>query len=148
MRRAVRDVPKLPGMPSRRVLLILLLAGVGFTLVVALNRDKPDGPALATSCTTPAVAVKNVATSGGSDFRYAITGPDAGVYVVAVDAKSARVKGDGVNVTPTGAVAVAISKGLPKCRDAGTLPTLSDGRHEVQLFHDGLVVATTTLTSG
>ena len=51
-------------------------------------------------------------------------------------------------VVDDGGVAVALSKALPGCKDAGTLPTLSDGPHEVQLFHDGTVVATTKLTSG
>jgi len=66
--------------------------------------------------------------------------------VIAVDATSVILHGDGATVTPSGAVAVAVDKGLSGCKDAGTLPTLTSGTHEVQLFRDGKVAATARLS--
>ncbi len=142
VRRALRDTTQLPGMPSRRVLIGLLVAGVGLTLLVTLNQPVAKPLGLAKSCTTPAVALSSVTTGAGSSVRYAVTGPAAGTYIITVDAKTARVQGDGAVVTPTGAVAVAVHQGLKGCLAGGTVPsTVSTDAQEVELFRDGRQVA-------
>jgi len=134
-------------MPSRRVLIALLVGGVGLSLLVALNRPATKGPALAKSCNTPAVALESVTTGGGSSLRYAITGPSTGTYILTVDAKTARVQGDGAAVTPARAIAVAVRGDLKGCTADGTLPTLPAGAREVELFRDGHRVASARLPS-
>lgn len=141
VRQTLREGARLPGLPSRRVLIGLLATAVAFTLLVALHRPSVPGTALTTSCTTPAIALAAAPTGGGTNVRYAITGPPAGTYVVAVDAFTARVQGDGAVVTPARAVAVTVRRGLHGCAADGTLPALASGPHQVVLFRDGALVA-------
>jgi hypothetical protein len=133
--------PETPrGLPSRRTLLvvlaILVVAGVVFALRGSSNDDSPP---LATSCTTPAAVVGSV--NGSSSLRYSITGPAEGTYVVTIDAATARVHGDGVDVTPASATAVAIKENLKDCKGNGALPSAEGGSHELVVFRDGKVVA-------
>lgn len=110
-------------------------------LVIALRHNSPSGPAIAKSCTTPAVALSSSSTGSGRGIDYAITGPTAGQYVITVDATSVSVRGENVSVSPRGAIAIAVHQGLPKCGASGTLPTLPDGPHQVELFRDGTLAA-------
>ena len=114
-------------------------------VVIALRNDSSSGPALAKSCTTPAVALSSSSTGSGRGIDYAITGPASGEYVITVDATSVTVQGDKVTVSPQAGFAVAARRGLPKCGASGTLPKLSAGPHQVQLFRDGALAAKATL---
>jgi hypothetical protein len=147
VRQAIRDSARMPGIASRRALIALVVAGVGLALLIALHRPAAKGPPLAKSCTTPAIALGSVATSSGTGVSYAITGPSPGTYVVTADASSVRVRGDGADVTPAGAIAITIHQGLPGCAANGTLPTLPAGPHDVELFRNGRVVAHARLAS-
>jgi hypothetical protein len=118
---------------------------VAVILVVALRHDSPAGPAIAKSCTTPAVALSSSSTGNGRGIDYAITGPATGLYVVTVDATSVSTQGDNVTVGPRGAIAIAEHRGLPKCGASGTLPTLAEGPHQVELFRDGTLAAKVAL---
>jgi hypothetical protein len=86
-------------------------------------------PALARSCTTPAIALTASTTGAGHDIGWAITGPDAGTYVVRVDSRT-----------------IATVAGLHDCRADGTLPPLATGSHRVQLLRDGQPVAAADLS--
>jgi hypothetical protein len=141
VRQAIRVGAKMPSGPTHRVLIALLVLGVGLTLLVALHRPAAKGPAVATSCTIPAIVLGPVGTGSRDSISYAITGPSTGTYVVAVDASSVRVRGDGADVTPAGAIAITIHQGLSGCAANGTLPTLQAGAHDLELFRDGRVVA-------
>jgi hypothetical protein len=129
------------GLPSRRTMLVLLLivviAGVIFALIG--GGDDNNSPPLATSCTTPAVAIG--AQHNSDNLRYSITGPAAGTYVVAIDAATARVRGDGVDLTPAGATAIAIKQNLKDCKGNGALPSAGVAGHELAIFRDGKIVA-------
>lgn len=118
------------------------MAGVALTL----HHSGRKGPALATSCTTPAIALGSAATGGGNGISYAITGPVDGTYIVAVDATTVTVQGDGVVATPKGAFGASIHQGLKGCAANGTLPTLAAGPHTVLLFKDGQEVARASLS--
>ncbi len=113
-------------------------------LVLALHQSS-SGPPLATNCTTPAIALSSSSTGTGQGIDYAITGPQTGTYVIAVDANSAAVHGRDVTVTPHGAFAVAIHAGLGSCKAHGTLPALAAGSHQVVLFRDGVLAAKAAL---
>lgn len=119
-----------------------MVAGAALTL----HHSGRKGPALATSCTTPAIALSSAATGGGNGISYAITGPADGTYIVAVDATTVTVRGDGVVATPKGAFGASIHQGLKGCAANGTLPTLAAGPHTVLLFKDGQEVARASLS--
>lgn len=108
-------------------------------LVLALDSPASKGPPLATSCESPAIALGKPAAGG--TVPYSITGPATGAYVVAVDAVTARVQGNGAVVTPKQAVAVAIHRGLHGCAAHGTAPPPPPGSQEMELFRDGVRVA-------
>jgi hypothetical protein len=134
----ISETPR--GLPSRRTLLVLLAIAVVAGLVVALRGSSEAGsPPLATSCTTPGAVVGLV--NGSSSLRYSVTGPAEGTYVVTIDAATARVHGDGVDLTPASATAVAIRKNLKDCKGNGALPSSEGGGHELVVFRDGNVVA-------
>jgi hypothetical protein len=138
----LRDGAHQPRMPSRKTLLVLLAGGIVLAVLLALNAPTTrKGPPLATSCTTPAMALSSQVTGDGSNLEYSITGPPSGTYVVAVDAETVTVEGDGVTATPKGAFATTARRGLKGCAANGSLPTLSAGPHEVVLFRDGQAVA-------
>jgi hypothetical protein len=118
------------------LLAILVAAGIVFSLT---GGGGTDSPPLATSCTTPAVAVGSVNNS--NNLRYSITGPAAATYVVTIDAATARIKGDGVDLTPPSATAVAIKENLKNCKGNGALPSAEGSGHELVIFRDGKVVA-------
>jgi hypothetical protein len=145
VRHALRDTTRFNGIPSRRVIAALVALGALLTLLLALHTSKTTGPALAKSCTTPAIALSSSSTGDGTGIEYSITGPKTGTYVIAVDAATVTVKGSAADVTPGKAVAVAIHKGLGSCAAHGTLPDLTSGTHEVELFREGAVVARRTL---
>jgi hypothetical protein len=110
-------------------------------LVIALHTTPSKGPPLATSCTTPAIALGSATTGSGRGIGYAITGPKVGTYLITVDASAATVHGDSATVTPHGAIAIALHDGLKTCAAHGILPALGSGAHQVQLFRDGTIVA-------
>ena len=141
VRHAIRDTTRFNGIPSRRVIGVLVTLGALLVLLVALHNNTTSGPALPTSCTTPAVALSSTTTGDGTGIEYTVTGPKLGTYVIAVDAATVTVKGSAADVTPKSAVAVSIHRGLGSCTAHGTLPDLSSGTHDVQLFRDGTVVA-------
>ena len=118
---------------------MLLIVGVVGGIVFSFGGAGNSSPALATSCTTPAVAVGDV--NGSRDLRYSITGPAEGTYVVTIDAATARVHGDSVDLTPSGATAVAIKKGLTGCTGNGALPSDVGSGHELVIFRDGKLAA-------
>ncbi len=144
VRDVMRESTRLPGRPSRRALIILTVVVAAVIAIVSLRHEPSRAPELLRSCTTPAIAVSEPA-GGGPVGQFAITGPAAGTYVVAVDAKTVTVHGDSADATPAGAVAVAIRRGLSGCASSGPLPDVSPGAHEVQLFRDGDLVAQTRL---
>jgi hypothetical protein len=123
----------------------LLACIVVLAVALTLHHSSRSGPGLATSCTTPAIALSSAATNGGNGISYSITGPQTGTYVVAVDAATVSVKGDGVIATPKGAFGASIRQGLKGCSASGTLPTLAAGPHAVVLFRDGQEVARASL---
>jgi hypothetical protein len=127
------------------VIAVFVVLGALLTLLLALHKSTTTGPPLARNCATPAIALSSSRAGDGTGIEYSITGPKAGVYVIAVDASSVTVKGSGADVTPANAVAVAIHNGLGSCTAQGTLPDLTSGAHDVELFRDGIVVAKATL---
>ncbi len=145
MRHAIRDTTRFNGIPSRRVIAALVAFGALLTLLLALHTSTVTGPPLAKSCTTPAIALSSGSTGDGTGIDYSITGPKSGRYVIAVDAATVAVRGSTADVTPGNAVAVAIHAGLGSCTAHGTLPDLTSGSHEVELFRDGVVVARAAL---
>ncbi len=145
VRHAIRDTTSFKGIPSRRVIGTLLTLAALVVLLVALHNNTTSGPALPTSCTTPAVALSSTTTGDGTGIEYTVTGPKAGTYVIAVDAATVSVKGSTADVTPSSAIAVSIHNGLSSCTAHGTLPDLTSGAHEVELFRDGSVVAKSAL---
>jgi hypothetical protein len=145
VRESIRDTTRFNGVPTRKVIVVLLTMGALLALLVALNKNTTHGPPLATNCRTPAIALSSPATGDGTDITYSITGPQAGTYLVAVDAATATVHGSGADVTPPKAIAVAIHRGLGSCKAHGTLPSLTEGSHQVELFRDGTVVAKAAL---
>jgi hypothetical protein len=145
VRDSIRDTTRLTGVHSRRTVISLVVIVVVLVLALTLHGSS-SGPSLATSCTTPAVAVSSASTGTGRGIEYAITGPKTGTYVVAVDVSSVSVQGNNVGVTsPHAGFAVALHRGLPSCAADATLPALSPGSHEVELFRDGVVVAKAAL---
>jgi hypothetical protein len=118
------------------VLLIVIVVG---GIVFSFGGTSNSSPRLATSCTTPAAAVGDV--NGSSDLRYSITGPASGTYIVAIDAVAAKVVGDGVDLTPKSATAVAIKKGLKDCKGDGALPSDVGTGHQLVILRDGKLVA-------
>jgi hypothetical protein len=141
VRESIRDTTRFNGVPTRKVVAVLLTMGALLALLVALNKNTAHGPPLATNCRTPAIALSSTTTGDGTDITYSITGPRTGTYLVAVDAATATVRGAGADVTPAKAIAVAIHRGLGSCKGHGTLPSLAAGSHQVELFRDGTVVA-------
>ncbi|HEX4428237.1 MAG TPA: hypothetical protein VHZ96_03095 [Frankiaceae bacterium] len=145
VRHAIRDTTRFNGIPSRKVITVLVAFGALFTLLFALHSSTTTGPPLAKSCTTPAIALSATSTGDGTGIDYSITGPTSGTYVIAVDAATVAVKGSAADVTPRNAVAVSIHQGLSSCAAHGTLPDLTSGAHEVELFRDGTVAAKAAL---
>jgi hypothetical protein len=141
VRESIRDTARFNGIPSRKVITVLVTMGALLALLVALNRNTAHGPPLATNCQTPAIALSSTSTGDGTDIAYSITGPQTGTYVVAVDAATVSVRGAGADVTPAAAIAVSIHRGLGSCKAHGTLPSVAEGSHQVELFRDGTVVA-------
>ncbi len=136
-------------MPSSKALVALVVGAILLAVIIALHSPSTSGLALAKraeACTTTAIALSSTSTGSGKAIAYAITGPKAGTYVVAVDADAVTIRGDGVVATPSGAFGVAILKGLKTCSYSGTLPDLADGPHTVVLFRDGQLVANARLT--
>ena len=145
VRHALRDTTRFSAIPTRRVIATLVVVGALLVVVLALHTPTTRGPALAKSCTRPAIALSASSTGDGTGIQYAITGPRTGTYVVAVDATTATVKGSSADVTPKNGFAVAIHDGLSSCTAHNTLPALTSGSHDVELFRDGTVVAKATL---
>jgi hypothetical protein len=131
------------GLPSRRTLIVLLIIVVVGGFAFTRGGTSASSPPLATSCITPAVAVGTVNDSNSP--RYSITGPADGTYVITIDAATAKVHGDGVDLTPAGATAVAIKKGLKDCKGDGALPSAEGSGHELVIFRDGILVARTKI---
>jgi hypothetical protein len=131
------------GLPSRRTLIVLLIIVVVAGFAFSRGGTSASSPPLATSCITPAVAVGNV--NGSNSPRYSVTGPADGTYVVTIDAATAKLHGDGVDLTPAGATAVAIKKGLKDCKGDGALPSAEGSGHELVIFRDGSPVARTKI---
>jgi hypothetical protein len=127
------------GLPSRRTIIVLLILVVAAGFIFSRGGTSRSSPALATSCSTPSVAVGDV--NGSNALRYSITGPAAGTYVVTIDAATAVVRGDSVDLTPKGATAVAIKKGLKDCKGDGALPSAEGAGHQLVIFLDGKSVA-------
>lgn len=134
------------GLPSGKALIALVAGGILLAVVIALRSPSKSGPALARSCATTAIALSSKATGSGRGIDYAITGPQSGIYVVAVDAQTVTIRGDGVVATPSGAFGAAIRQGLKGCSASGTLPDLAPGPHTVVLFRDGQLAASSHLT--
>ncbi len=123
------------------MMLVLLVMGIVLGgVLIAVPRPDTNAPALTTSCTNPAAAVKALGDNNDT-VTYAVTGPADGTYVVTIDAKTAVARGSGADVTPSGAIAVSVRKGLKSCKTTGTLPPLPNGPHELVVFRDATVVA-------
>jgi hypothetical protein len=127
------------------VIAVFVVLGALLTLLLALHKSTTTGPSLTKSCTTPAIALSSSSTGDGTGIEYSITGPKTGTYVIAVDAATVAVHASTADVTPGNAVAVAIHNGLGSCTAHGTLPDLTSGTHDVELFRDGSVVAKAAL---
>jgi multisubunit Na+/H+ antiporter MnhF subunit len=144
VREAVRDTARLPKLDSKRTVVAIAVIVIALVLVFALHQSS-SGPSLTTSCSTPAIALDSSSTGTGRGIDYAITGPKTGTYVIAVDATSVAVHGSTVTISPRQGFAVAVHQGLGSCKAHGTLPTLTSGAHQVELFRDGMLTAKAAL---
>jgi hypothetical protein len=127
---------------SRRSLIVILVVVVVIGgVVLHFGHHGSSSPALAANCTTPAAAVGDE----NSSLRYSITGPAQGTYVVTIDAATAVVNGNGVDLTPTSATAIAIKNGLKGCQGDGALPSGEGPGHQLVIFRDGRLVARATI---
>lgn len=122
--------------PRRTV--VLLVALVVVIVVVAAHRGR-SGPALARSCTTPALAVAPTAVAASGVVRYTATGPADALFAIALDAAGVRRRADGTYAavgTAPGARSQAVGLGrLPGCRTSGAFVVqLAPGPHRVTMF--------------
>lgn len=141
-----RGRPPIPR-PSRK--LVLIFAAV--TLVVLVTPfllRVPPPPALATSCTTPALALSSPTVKARATVRYSVTGPSAATYAVAVDAtRLDQPPPGGKFPVAVGGRLLAVAPHLRDCKGADRfVATLPPGEHRVGLFRDGTLVATQPLT--
>ena len=99
---------------------------------------------LTTSCTTPAFALSAAESAPRRPVRWAMTGPDEGVYVLAIDTADFARNANGT-YSPLPAAGVpkeeiqAASRPTrlgPECRESGTFSIVSvpPGRHTVTMF--------------
>lgn len=129
--------------PPRRNLFMLLL-GI-FAIGITLQLVRADGDIeLTTSCTVPAFALSTDESAPGRPVRWSITGPDTGVYVLAVDTADFA-RNDNGTYSPLPAPGVAKEEiqaaSRPtrlgeECRESGTFSIVSvpAGAHTVTLF--------------
>lgn len=134
--------------PNRRMLygllIVLCLLAVGRAVLAG---GHSSGNPLTTSCTTPAVALRNATVGPGDSLGVVVVGPPDATYSVYLDVAAVRLGADGRPVgVPEGGrsneqTQLLISpSSLPGCRAEGD-PTLNlqirPGRHLVTLLrHD------------
>ncbi len=133
----------LPPVPPRRNLFIVLLGvfAVGLTFQL-VNSGSPD---VAVSCDAPAFALSKEETELGKAVQWTVTGPDSGVYFLALNVESferavdgtfSSVPADGRPRSQTQQLSDDVDVG-DDCRDTGVfgvLAPVSAGDHTVGLF--------------
>jgi hypothetical protein len=135
---------------SRGWLWLGIAAAVLAVLAVVGPRGGTDVP-IATSCTTPAIAVADTRVAAGDPLGYRVTGPDSGNYVVALDGQP--VQGDAGSLVSYTQTTAGPAFRLQQC----VSPTLrigapaGNGAHQLSVLEVGTdggtrTVATTTVT--
>jgi hypothetical protein len=92
-----RDAPDALLARPRRGIAFKVFIGLGVLLLLlrlGIAR-RPQPPALAASCTTPAFALSTMTVKQARPLSYAIVGPDAGRYVIGVNTTEFRHKAEG-----------------------------------------------------
>jgi hypothetical protein len=118
--------------------MVLLAVLVVLVVVVATHRAR-SGPALARSCTAPALAVAPASVAASGVVRYTATGPADALFALALDASGVRRHADGtyaaVGAAP-GARSQAVGLGrLHGCRASGAfIVQLGPGVHRLTMF--------------
>jgi hypothetical protein len=108
-----------------------MLGAIVLALILLLIFVSPGSGSkapLTRSCVTPAIALSTSSTGAGRGIGWAVTGPDAGTYVITVGSRT-----------------IASLPRLPGCRADGTLPPLTRGEHRVELLRNGQRVAVAQL---
>ncbi len=133
----------LSDVPPRRNLFVVLLGVFAVGLTLQLVRGDGD-IALTTSCTTPAFALSVDESLPRRPVRWSMTGPDTGVYVLAIDTVD-------FSRNANGTYSPLPAPGVPKeeiqaasrptrlgdgCRESGTFSVVSvpAGKHTVTMF--------------
>lgn len=130
--------------PNRRFMLGMLLALILLAGGRALLGGGGGGAHLATSCTRPALALREGSVPAGGQVTFAITGPAADAYTVYLDVTAVSVRPDGSRqvttrggVPPTSAEVLLSVPRLTGCRAEGTQVlngSVGRGEHTVTLF--------------
>jgi len=132
-----------PDAPPRRNLFLTLLGVLAVGVTLQLVRADGDIE-LTTSCTTPAFALSELAAARGRPVRWSMTGPDDGLYILAVDTGDFT-RNDNGTYSPLPAAGVDradIQAASPptrlgeECRETGTFSIVSvpPGEHSVTMF--------------
>jgi len=140
---APHDPMLLPPAPPRRNLLIVLLGvfAVGLTFQL-INSGSPD---LTVSCDAATFALAKEETQLGKAVQWTVTGPDDGVYFLALNVESFARNADGTfTSTPADGRARDQTQQLSDdvdvgsdCKDTGVfgvLAPVAEGAHTVGLF--------------
>lgn len=111
---------------------LVLFAGLG---AVPLILYDGDGSLLKADCSRPAVEAAPERLQAGESFAWQAAGPEAGSYVVAIDAAGVTVDAAGTARVSGGRV-LAGPTGLPGCRSAQAVAVAPGGKgpHEVAVF--------------
>jgi hypothetical protein len=96
--------------------------------------NEGDGQLVKADCARPAVGTGPTRIEAGRDFAWQAAGPEAGPYVVALDA--AEVTGPAQGPVTTAGQVLAGPTALTGCRSAQTVAggPLTRGSHEIALF--------------
>jgi hypothetical protein len=118
----------------------VILIGIVLVITYLATRGHSAGPSLATSCTTPALAVEPTSVARHALVRFKVTGPSDQVYALAVDAAGIRRNPDGTYTalppSPGVPVQAASRPGrLKNCAASGAFRVLVPaGPHTLRVF--------------
>ncbi len=131
-----------------RALVLTFIVITAVVLIAPFLLRTPVPPHLATSCTTPGLALSSSVVKQRAVVRYSVTGPSEAEYAVAVDAT--RLDPPSANSlfpVAVGGQLLATAHRLRECKGADRFRVaLPPGEHRVVLFRDGLPAATQPLT--
>lgn len=142
--------------PNRRFLLILLAVLIVVAVVRGVSGGGGRSAALPTSCTTPALALRDTTLVVAGTARLAITGPAHARYAAYLDVTRVRRVAGKPQVTTRGAVPIEQtqvlfeSDSLPRCRGEASTELsgrIKPGSHLVTLFRLAADGSTTPLAS-